>query len=169
MSKIGKLRQRLAFIKNIKPDTHHDLRQLEKELLQKPDISTLSGEKVWKPIEGHGVEGVENLSATHQFSEFGPKYMEPGGGDPKMRGLNYYLEEKDWDEGRGGGLADPDKRIPPSYVVGSEGDDYANLDIKPEDTGRIGTHGRQHIPWSDFAKREILKQQVKDKPLKWLV
>ena len=161
MSKIDRLRQRLAFIKNVKPDTHYDLRQLEKELLQEPDISTLSGEKVWKPIEDEGTP-IENLSSTHQYSEGGPNYMEPGGGDPKMRGLNYYLEEKDWDEGRGGGLVDPDKRIPPSYVVGTEGDPYANLDLQST------TSGSEYTPWSDFSKREILRQRLKDKPLKML-
>ena len=68
VSKIGKLRQRLAFIHNIKPDTGHDLRQLEREVFQEPDISMVSGEKVWKPIlnkkgepELEGATPVENL------------------------------------------------------------------------------------------------------------
>ena len=168
MSKIGKLRQRLAFIHNIKPDTGHDLRQLEREVFQEPDISMVSGEKVWKPIlnkkgepELEGATSVENLSATHQYSEGGPNYMEPGGGDPKMRGLNYALEEKDWDEGRGGGLEDPDKRIPPSYVVGSEGDAGANTDLP----NRLES-GSEQRPWSDFAKREILRQRLDNAPLK---
>ena len=61
-------------------------------------------------------------------------------------GLNYYV-----DENEDGSLIDQSKSIPPSYVVGSEGDQSLGIE----------GGGRELFPISSLSKKQLIKQRKK--------
>ena len=134
MKKIAKVKARLAAIPQGKT-TREDLRNLERELM-----STRGGYEEWKNEHG---KKIEDLSGGEENPI-----------NPKMRGLNYYVEEN-----LDGSLENPDQAIPLSYVVGSEGDQ------SEADLNQGTVPPRFGLPISSFGRKELLRQKIKDKPL----
>ena len=132
--KISKVKARLAAIPQGKT-TREDLRNLERELM-----STRGGYEEWKNEHG---KKIEDLSGGEENPI-----------NPKMRGLNYYVEEN-----LDGSLENPDQAIPLSYVVGSEGDQ------SEADLNQGTVPPRFGLPISSFGRKELLRQKIKDKPL----